>query len=131
MLLYEWRGTFASDEVETLHAKGFRRKPDFSYDWVEQVEKHSLGWVCARQDADLVGWVNVVWDGFTHAFIIDTVVAADAGRRGVGTELVRVASDAARDAGCEWVHVDFEDHLRPFYIEACGFTPTNAGLIEL
>jgi hypothetical protein len=31
----------------------------------------------------------------------------------------------------EWLHVDFEDHLRGFYFDACGFTPTNAGLIEL
>jgi hypothetical protein len=31
----------------------------------------------------------------------------------------------------EWMHVDFDDHLRPFYFDACGFTPTNAGLIEL
>jgi hypothetical protein len=37
----------------------------------------------------------------------------------------------ARDAGCEWLHVDFEDHLRRFYFEACGFQPTNAGLIAL
>jgi hypothetical protein len=38
---------------------------------------------------------------------------------------------AGRAAGCEWLHVDFEDHLRAFYFDACGFVPTNAGLIEL
>jgi hypothetical protein len=27
--------------------------------------------------------------------------------------------------------VDFEDELRPFSFDACGFVPTNAGLIEL
>jgi hypothetical protein len=32
---------------------------------------------------------------------------------------------------CEWLHVDFEDHLRAFYFDACGFEPTNAGLIGL
>jgi hypothetical protein len=37
----------------------------------------------------------------------------------------------ARAAGCEWLHVDFDDHLRSFYFDACGFTPTNAGLIAL
>ncbi|MDP9242624.1 MAG: hypothetical protein M3O84_05550 [Actinomycetota bacterium] len=35
------------------------------------------------------------------------------------------------DAGCEWLHVDFDDHLRSFHFDACGFTPTNAGLIAL
>ena len=41
------------------------------------------------------------------------------------------ATQAARDAGCEWLHVDFEEHLRPFYLDACGFRPTGAGLIPL
>jgi N-acetylglutamate synthase-like GNAT family acetyltransferase len=59
------------------------------------------------------------------------MVAGSARHRGVGTELVAVAVTEARGAGCEWLHVDFEDHLRPFYFDACGFTPTNAGLIAL
>ena len=53
------------------------------------------------------------------------------GGDGVGTRLVEVAVREARAAGCEWLHVDFEDHLRGFYFDACGFIPTNAGLIEL
>ena len=28
-------------------------------------------------------------------------------------------------------YVDFEDHLRVFYFDTCGFRPPNAGLIEL
>ncbi len=52
-------------------------------------------------------------------------------RQGIATRLVGVATDRARAAGCEWLHVDFEDHLRGFYFTACGFTPTNAGLIAL
>jgi hypothetical protein len=34
-------------------------------------------------------------------------------------------------AGCEWLHVDFDDDLRGFYFDACGFVPTNAGLLSL
>ena len=95
------------------------------------MERHSLGWVCARLDGELVGFVNVAWDGGTHAFVLDTVVAAAVQRRGVGTGLVAAAVRHARTAGCEWLHVDFEDHLAGFYLEACGFTPTRAGLIAL
>jgi hypothetical protein len=29
------------------------------------------------------------------------------------------------------VHVDFEPHLGPFYLDRCGFQPTPAGLIRL
>jgi hypothetical protein len=49
----------------------------------------------------------------------------------MGTALVAIATNGARDAGCEWLHVDFEEHLRPFYLGSCGFTPTRAGLIAL
>jgi GNAT superfamily N-acetyltransferase len=87
--------------------------------------------VCAVQDGELVGFVNVPWDGAVHAFIIDTLVAASARRRGVGTRLIEVAAENARAAGCEWLHVDFDDELRPFYFGGCGFKPTNAGLIAL
>jgi len=44
---------------------------------------------------------------------------------------VATAVEEARRAGCEWLHVDFEAHLRPFYFDACGFSPTEAGLIAL
>jgi GNAT superfamily N-acetyltransferase len=73
----------------------------------------------------------VAWDGGSHAFILDTVVAARARRRGIGAGLVATATEHARTAGCEWLHVDFEDHLTGFYFRACGFTPASAGLIAL
>jgi N-acetylglutamate synthase-like GNAT family acetyltransferase len=127
---YEWRGAFTSAEVNVLHAEGFEHDL-LDWDWRRQVEEHSLGWVTAREDGDLVGFVNVAWDGGSHAFVLDTLVPARARRHGIGVELVKVAGGEARAAGCEWLHVDFEDHLRSFYFDACGFTPTNAGLIEL
>ncbi len=51
--------------------------------------------------------------------------------RGVGHALVDIARAAAERAGCEWLHVDFEEHLAPFYFGACGFVPAPAGLIHL
>jgi N-acetylglutamate synthase-like GNAT family acetyltransferase len=95
------------------------------------VEAHSLGWVTARADDRLVGFVNVVWDGLVHAWIQDLMVATDTRHRGTGREVIRRATAGAREAGCEWLHVDFEAHLGPFYFGACGFTPTQAGLIRL
>ena len=75
--------------------------------------------------------VNVAWDGGDHAFLLDTKRRGEWHRRGVGTELVGRAAQGAKAAGCEWLHVDFEPHLRSFYIDACGFRPTDAGLIRL
>jgi len=129
-IAYEWRGVFENPELNLLHAEGFGHDV-LDDDWRGQVERHSLGWVCAREGGTLVGFVNVAWDGAIHAFLLDTLVAVRLRRHGVGRELVAVAVDQARAAGCDWLHVDFEDELRAFYFGACGFAPTNAGLIEL
>ncbi|HVB44619.1 MAG TPA: GNAT family N-acetyltransferase, partial [Streptosporangiaceae bacterium] len=48
------------------------------------------GWVCAREDGQLAGFVNVAWDGGVHAFLLDTLVTARVSRSGVGTKLVVV-----------------------------------------
>lgn len=126
-----WRGAFVSAEVEELHAEAFEH-PQSDHDWEGQLERLSLGWVTARDDDEsLIGFVNVAWDGKAHAFILDTAVAVRARRRGVGLRLVQIAREQAAAAGCEWLHVDFDDHLRTFYRHACGFAPTDAGLIRL
>ena len=126
-----WRGPFENGELNDLHAEAFGHRV-LDDNWVAQVKGHSLGWVCARDPAGaLVGFVNVAWDGGVHAFVLDTVVRRTAGRQGLGTAIVKLAAEHARAAGCEWLHVDFDAHLRPFYFEACGFEPTNAGLIDL
>jgi ribosomal protein S18 acetylase RimI-like enzyme len=129
-VIVEWRGAFDGPEVEALHAEGFGH-PVGAFDWRAQVERHSLGWVTARAGGHLIGWVNVAWDGAGHAFILDTVVAGSARHRGLATELVTVATDHARAAGCEWLHVDFDAELESLYLGACGFHATPAGLIRL
>ncbi len=127
---FSWRGEFANVEVNALHAEGFDHRV-LDEDWRGQVERHSLGWVCARVDGELLGFVNVPWDGGVHAFIVDTLVAEHARRQGIGLGLIAVAVEQARAAKCEWLHVDFDDDLRAFYFDAAGFVPTNAGLIDL
>ena len=126
----EWRGAFESGEMNVLHAQAFGHAL-LADDWWGQVNRHSLGWVCLRHAEKLTGFVNVAWDGGVHAFVLDTIVAADCRREGIGRALVAAAVVETRRAGCEWLHVDFDEHLRQFYFEGCGFVPTDAGLIDL
>jgi GNAT superfamily N-acetyltransferase len=130
---FEWRGEFTSTEVNALHAEAFgtRLFSDDEWDWKRLAHSHSLGWVVARMQHELVGFVNVPWDGCVHSWLQDAMVSAQARGVGIGTKLVATARDGAKAAGCEWLHVDFDDDLRRFYFDACGFTPTNAGLIHL
>ncbi|UZX04778.1 GNAT family N-acetyltransferase [Arthrobacter sp. CDRTa11] len=129
-ITFEWRGAAENEEIGRLHAEGFDHAYDPT-DWTGLLSRHSLGWVTARDHEGLVGFVNVIWDGQAHAFIEDTLVADRARRQGVGKRLIAVATEEAKGAGCEWLHVDFDDHLKSFYYDACGFSPTSAGLIQL
>jgi GNAT superfamily N-acetyltransferase len=128
---FAWRGEVADDElVELTRSHGGNAAPG----WWDRIRGRSLGWVTARLDEGrLVGFVNVAWDGGDHAFLLDTKVHPHFQRGGIGAELVRVAARHAKEAGCEWLEVDFDDadRLAAFYFEACGFRPTNAGLMHL
>lgn len=130
LVAYAWRGPLDSTELEGLHAEAFGHVPRH-FDWRAQLDRHSLGWVTAREEGRLLGFVNLAWDGGLHAFLVDLVVASNARRRGIGRALVIHAATHARAAGCEWLHADFEAGLRDFYLTACGFSSTAAGLIKL
>jgi len=128
----EYMVKFAVDdeELSTLHALAFESAVEVQ-PWAARLERHALTWVGAFSNDLLVGFVQVCWDGGAHAFVLDTAVHPDHGRQGIGKELVRVAALEAAAAGCEWLHVDYEPHLADFYLKACGFSPTDAGLLKL
>ncbi len=96
----------------------------------QPVLDRSLAFVCAYQESELIGFVNLAWDGGTHAFILDTTVHPNFRRRGIGHRLVKEAVEVAEEHHVEWIHVDFEPHLRSFY-QACGFQSSEAGLLHL
>jgi len=131
MFDYRWRGELDGEELVALtESHGGRADAG----WWHRIRPRSLGWVTARASGgELIGFVNVAWDGCDHAFLLDPKVRPDHQRRGIGTELVRLAAREAERAGCEWLHVDFEDDARlaAFYFDACGFRPTHAGLVHL
>jgi GNAT superfamily N-acetyltransferase len=130
---FEWKGPVRSAELNVLHAEAFETRvfTDEEWDWDRQLADHSFGWVTARLDDSLIGFVNVISDGTVHAWIQDLMVAGTARSRGIGRVLVAVARDEAKAGHHEFLHVDFDDELREFYYDVCGFRPTNAGLIEL
>lgn len=119
------------DVLTSLHSRAFgttREQPD---PWSDSLHQHALTWIGAFDADELVGFVQVAWDGGVHAFLLDTVVDPARQRSGIGQHLVSAARDEAAEAGCEWLHVDFDPHLAAFYLGACGFQPTQAGLIRL
>jgi GNAT superfamily N-acetyltransferase len=116
-----------SDQLNDLFATAWKNHKPYDF---QPVIGHSLLYVCAYHDEQLVGYVNMAWDGGIHGFLLDTTVHADYQRQGIGVRLVQAAVNAARERGLEWVHVDYEPHLNEFYRQ-CGFQRTEAGLINL
>ncbi|GAA1638139.1 GNAT family N-acetyltransferase [Kribbella alba] len=128
----EIRVRFPVDDTElsTLHALAFGSAVEVQ-PWAARLERHALTWVGAFSNDQLIGFVGVCWDGGAHAIILDTAVHPSHGRQGIGKQLVLAAAQEATLAGCEWLHVDFEPQLADFYLTACGFSPTDAGLLKL
>ena len=117
--------------LSALHDRAFGSPPAAVHPWRQQLERHSLSWLGAFDGDALIGFVQLAWDGGAHAFILDTSVDPAHQRRGIGRALVAAAVAEATTAGCEWVHVDFDPQHTSFYRDACGFTPTEAGLIHV
>jgi ribosomal protein S18 acetylase RimI-like enzyme len=90
----------------------------------------SLTHGCAYLDGELVGYVNVAWDGGVHAFLLDPTVHPGHRHKGIGTALVRAMVQHLAGRGLEWLHVDYLDELDGFY-RACGFRHTKAGVLRL
>ena len=131
LIVYRERSVVDDQALSTLHRRSFGSPDTAVAPWQTRLERWSITWVSAYAGDRLLGLVNVAGDGGVHAFLLDPVVDPRRRHRGIGAELVRRAAVAARAAGCHWLHVDYEPHLADFYLGACGFRPTAAGLLHL
>ena len=126
-LTYHLNPTVTHAALNTLFAAAWEAHAETDF---TSILSRSLVYVGAFADAEMVGFVNVAWDGGVHAFLLDTTVHPAYQRRGIGVRLVQEAAAAAKAHGIHWLHVDYEPHLDTFYRQ-CGFQPTQAGLLRL
>ncbi|MGR6091653.1 GNAT family N-acetyltransferase [Brevibacterium sp. CSND-B09] len=125
------RFTVDDAHLSALHARAFGHSGGEVKPWGARLKRHSLTWIGAFADDQLIGFVHACWDGGVHAFVLDTIVDPGHQRRGIGKRLVQTLVHEIKAAGCEWVHVDYEPHLEVFYHDSCGFSRTHAGLLRL
>lgn len=126
-ILYQIAPSVTNDTLNELFRAAW---PDHQWRDFNPVLDRSLSFVCAFLGNQLVGFVNIAWDGGTHAFILDTTVHPLVRRKGIGLELVEQAAKIAQKRGVKWLHVDYETSLTSFYRQ-CGFEDTAAGLMAL
>lgn len=96
----------------------------------QPVLRASLTYICAYAGTQLVGFINLAWNGGSHAFILDTTVHSSFQRQGIGSQLLRQAVQVAHSHRIVWLHVDYEPHLDSFY-RSCGFRSTMAGILNV
>ena len=89
--------------------------------------KRSLTYFAVYLDSQLVGFVNVAWDGAEHALLLDATVRPGYRRRGIGLALVVSAATSPATHRVRWLRVDYEPHLESFYFKA-GFRPNAIGV---
>jgi GNAT superfamily N-acetyltransferase len=121
------RPELTDDEINSLFAASWPGHTPRSFG---PTLAHCLGHFGAFAAGRLIGFVKLAWDGGDHALLLDPTVHPEFRRRGIGLALVRHAAALATDAGVEWLHVDYEPHLAPFYA-AAGFRHTEAALLRL
>jgi ribosomal protein S18 acetylase RimI-like enzyme len=126
---YKIKPSLSDESLNALFPSAWENHVDRTF---EPILIQSLTYICAFDGSFLVGFVNVAWewDGDIHGFILDTTVHTDYRRRGIGTELMKLAAEESRIRGIEWLHVDYEPQLETFY-RGCGYRKTEAGLLNL
>ena len=125
------RFTIEDARLSSLHARAFGYRCEAVGPWAARLQRHSVTWIGAFSDGELIGFVHACWDGGAHAFLLDTIVDPHFQGCGIGRRLVQSLIVEVRAAGCDWLHVDYEPRLDAFYRAACGFRRTDAGLLDL
>lgn len=126
-ITYAERAELRPEDLQGLFASAWAGHGKPGYD---NVLARSFSWITAHDEARLVGFVNIAWDGSVHFFLLDTTVHPDYQRRGIGASLVRRAIDTC-DAHGEWLHVDSDKELLERLYFPAGFSPANAGTIRI
>lgn len=114
-------------EIEDLReAVGWDRSGET---YARILQQHYAYYTARSVNGKLVGYVSVLSDGITNAFLLDLMVHSDHQRTGLGSHLVKRSIRDMKQAGVRCIQVTFDDHLESLYSE-CGFHIFKGGIID-
>ena len=93
--------------------------------------QHNAFHMCCFDGARLVGYVAVVSNGVTDAYVQDLMVHPDYQHQGVGKQLMQRALDRLRAEDIYMVSVIYGDAELQTYYESLGFMTMLCGQMEL
>lgn len=92
---------------------------------------HNAFHLCCFDKERLVGYISVVSNGVTDAYIQDLMVHPEYQQQGIGRELMQRTLDRLRADGIYMVSVIYGDAVLQQYYEEFGFTTLLCGQMEL
>lgn len=91
--------------------------------------KGSYFYICCYEGNKLIGFLDVVSNGVTDAYIQDVMVKPEYQGKGIGTNLMNLAIKKLKEDNIYMISVLFDEPLLPFYKEF-GFNITLSGQLE-
>jgi len=91
--------------------------------------KNSYLYICCFEENELIGFLDVVSNGITDAYIQDLIVKPSFQKKGIGKELMNMAIDLLKKDGIYAISVLFNEELQNFY-KQFGFNIMMAGQLE-
>ena len=86
-------------------------------------------YICCFDGDDLVGFIDIVSNGITDAYLQDLMVKPSYQGKGIGTKLMNMAIEKIKTDGIYMIGIIFEENLLGFY-KRFGFYPLMSGLLE-
>ena len=123
---YEFTPHVSPKEVSEL-------RNSVGWNGMEQCYKNSLKksyfYICCFDNNKLIGFLDVVSNGVTDAYIQDVIVNPDFHGKGLCTNLRKLANDKMVEDNIYMISVLFQESLSPFY-KKFGFNTLLAGQLE-
>ena len=123
MIRFEIKGNVQPEQIAEL-------RKSVGWNGMEVSLRKSLAnsyfYICCFDDDKLIGYLDVVSNGVTDAYIQDVTVNPAYQGKGIGTKLMNTAIDKLKHDGVYAISVLFEEKLLTFY-KKFGFYIMMAG----
>lgn len=123
---YEFSVQVSPQEISELRKSvGWNSMEEYYNDSLKQ----SYFYICCYEEDKLIGFLDVVSNGVTDAYIQDVMVSPKYQGKGIGTALINKAINKLKEDNIYMISVIFEESLLSFY-NKFGFNTMLSGQLD-
>ena len=120
-------GRLEAEEIGELRTAVGWDKCEGTYSTI--LKRHFTYYTVRAEDGRLIGYMSILSDGISDAFLLDLMVHPDFRGKQIGSRLVKRGIQDMKEAGIRCVQVTFDENLREFYA-LCGFHVFGGGIVD-